>query len=141
MVAIKLDLDRVNELAGVEFDLNDINEIVELLSLYAKRFLADQQVPIWMERDWPGLDNPRGAEVDARRATVLAISEIWRSRGGKTIGSFYSDVDDGYNGPLIDLLDNLMSAVQVANRPSRDTLHHDLHFLATGKERNHARKV
>jgi hypothetical protein len=141
MPIVRLDLHHLSNLAGVNFDLNDLSEFVELVTVYATRFQEDPSspVPLWMQREWYGFDQPRLAELDARRAFVAAIAEIWRSRGGRTVGSYYSDLEDGCEGSLLDLLETLLRGVHNLGRPSRDILHHDLRFIATGRERNRAR--
>jgi hypothetical protein len=140
-VIVRLDLGHLIKLAKVDLNLNDLAEFVELLTIYATRFQEDtfNRAPDWMQREWYGFDRPRAAEREARRALVAAIAEIWRARGGRTVGSYYSDLEEECEGPLLDLLEALLRGVNNLQLPSRDTLHHDLRFIATGRERNHGR--
>ena len=140
-VIVRLDFHHLRKVAKANLNLNDLAEFVELLTIYVTRFQEDSVSPIpdWLQQEWYGFHNFRTAEMDARRAFVTAIADIWRARGGQTVGSYYSDLEEECEGPLLDLLEQLLLGVDNLQLPSRSTLHHDLRFLATGRERNRGR--
>jgi hypothetical protein len=141
MTLVTLDKNLLDEAAGVVFSYEDLNEFVQLLSVYQQRFRDDGSlVPEWMQSEWVGFKNSRRAEAEARLAVVEAVLEIWRARGGRGIGSYYVDLDEDYEGPVITLLHLLFGGIKGAQPPNRHTLHHDLRFIATSVNRRLVRQ-
>jgi hypothetical protein len=136
--AIPLDVEKLERVAGVKLDRNHVNELVELLTIYEQRFKepAISKLLLKRQRDWVGFRRPRRAERDARRAFVEAVEGIWRECGGKTQGSYYDPHEETHTGPLVLLLQELFRAINTSNSPSAATLHHDITFVYTGRERD-----
>jgi len=141
---IRLDKEELEELAGVTFSGNDVAELAELATIYAERFRGPP-VPDFILADLPKptARTARAAELAARRAFVEAVEGVWRecrSRRGR--GSSYRQKEGTgvHDGPLLRLLRNLFAAIDEQNTPSAATLHHDLDFLHTGRERTRSGK-
>ena len=114
MSAKQLDIKKLERIGCVKIDPIHINELVELLKIYEHRFKDPplSRTLMKMQRDWIGYRRPRRAELDARRA-----------------------IKDVYSGPLVTLIQELFRGFGSTNPPSAAILHHDLKFLATGRER------
>lgn len=114
-----------------------MTEFFELFEIYENRFSepVEPPIPIWMLADAPPFQKPKRAELGARRSIVEAIDGIWRECGGQGRGSYYHVVKERFDGPLLALLETLFVAVSGSDAPSSATLHHDLAFIATGRER------
>lgn len=137
MSAKQLDIKKLERIGCVKIDPIHINELVELLKIYEHRFKDPplSRTLMKMQRDWIGYRRPRRAELDARRAFVEAVEGVWRECGGRKRGAHFDAIKDVYSGPLVTLIQELFRGFGSTNPPSAATLHHDLKFLATGRER------
>jgi hypothetical protein len=137
--AVSIDQAKLNELAGVDFDLNDVVELAELAAIYVHRFDQSEVVPNWLAAEiWTSdaAQRPRKASRDARRAFVEAVEGIWRQRKrARGYGSHYDNDAKTHYGPLIALIQELFRAAGEERPPMNTTLHHDLVFLYTARER------
>lgn len=134
--AIRLDKDLLDKLGDVHFSWSDFQEIVAHCSMYVERFSAPASSQPFHIRDWEGTKRPEHVELEARRAFVQAIAETWADcRRKKGLGSAYNINDEIHTGPLNMLLQELFREIGGPTPPSATTLHHDLKFLSTGRER------
>jgi hypothetical protein len=111
--------------------------LADLCTIYSERF---QGPPLHR--------TALAAELAARRAFVEAVEGVWREcRRKRGRGSSYREVirqrevvKKVHDGPLLRLLLKLFEAMREPNPPSAATLHHDLDFLRTGRERTRGGK-
>lgn len=137
MHLVSLNKDELENAARVKFSDEQIAEFVSLLTMYSARFDDDASAPRFM---WPDSTPLNEAfEQSARRAFVGAVRDIWIEAGqgnGGQIGS-YNAADGTCSGPLFNLLWLLLNSTPAAGVWSQSTIHHDVVFLATGRERDH----
>jgi hypothetical protein len=117
---IRLDRERLEHLTGLTISWTDMQEFVELITIWVGR-----------RRD---LQHYRGAELLMRRAFVRAVYHTWvdcRAQGGGA----YLDSKYTAKGPLIRLLTELFRAAG-EEPPSAITLYWDLVFVWSGEERS-----
>lgn len=137
MSANQFDIKKLERIGRVKIDPLHVNELVELLKIYEHRFKEPtlSRLLIERQRDWIGFRRPRRAELDARRAFVEAVEGVWRECGGQRRGAHFDVENEVHSGPLVMLIQELFRVFGNTNPPSAATLHHDLKFLATGRER------
>ena len=135
--AVRIDRDELNALSGVKFDYDDTAELAEITAIYVGRFARRSALPDFIVVDAVKQNSdPRRTERDARRAFVAAVEGIWRDRWRKKgHGSSYQPDAEIHDGPLIRLLQYLLAAAGEKTPPSNSTLHHDLSFLYSARER------
>ena len=133
------DREELSRIAGVEITDSALAELAEHLSLYVSRF-GGPPPPVWMQQDWVGFNHPRRAERDARRAIVDSIAGVWTDCYGQGRGSYWDAVEGKYTGGLLKLLEVLFKTIE-PKPPSLTTLHSDLKFRDTGRERSRGRRT
>jgi hypothetical protein len=151
ITTLRLDKDRLEELAKVTFTWSDVEDFVEICTDYSRRFRGP--IPDFMLYDSPITRQlPETIELEARRAFVEAVEGIYRERVRRRGGSAYNHLrveagdrahdpaEPTHTGPLIDLLQELFRAMNEPDPPSAATLHHDLEFIRTHTERDHGGK-
>ena len=139
------DRGELSRIAGIEIEDSDRAELSELLFIYQNRFRDDNDLPddLFLDRQqdyWEGYKNPRRAEQDVRRTIVGAIAGVWTDCKGRGRGSYWDAVADEYTGGLLKLLESLFKIIE-SKPPSLATLHNDLKFLGTGRERHEGRRM
>lgn len=139
---ITLDRERLETLAGLKFSDASFAELVELTATVAGKFQGPAPPDFMLEDAWSERwhQEPRQIEMDVRRAFVEAIDALWHECGGKGRGSYYDGFNGIYSGQLLALLRELFRILGWSDSTSAASLHHDLTFLATGRERERSRK-
>jgi hypothetical protein len=119
-IIVRLDRERLEQLAGVTIDWTDIQDLLRLITGYATR-----------SRD--PTTNYRSYERDVRRAFIETILYAWWNWYARS-GGVYLNSNYAPKGPLIRFIKELFGAAGEVS-PSPTTLYWDIQYICTGKER------
>lgn len=149
MLMLQLNHAELSRFAGVELSDGALLELATATAAYAGRFHASYENEGYLsDEEWQNfLHNPLGVEVAVRRAYLSEILAIWERAGGTGNNSKRRTIRDKGDtaqipdGPVVKLAVALLRSLPNPDGIEAFTIHHDVNFLTTGRERHRAKRA
>jgi hypothetical protein len=121
---VKLDRRRLEQVSGARLADDGVEELKELLTIYAERSADLRTQSFWKPED---ITPVQKQEPTALQALVEAVWRVWQEHGGKGHGGRW-DADPLVQGPFIRLMQELFHQAGL-KQPSPRTLRRALQSI------------